>query len=289
MSPLAVTPKKSLGQHFLHDKRILARIADAAGLDKGKGVLEIGPGLGALTQELARRAGKVVAIEIDGRVIPELERMFADQPHVTIIQGDAMKLDWVRLAREAFSDQPFALCANLPYYITSPLIMGALEGGAPVSPVVVLVQREVAQRMAAKPGSPDYGLLSVAAQRYAKVETLFRVPPGCFTPPPKVDSAVVRLVRRPDAPGREETAAFFTVARAAFAMRRKTLENNLMAGLSLPREAVSAAIHQAGIAPGVRAETLSGQQFEALASVFFPSGGCLSAPGPWHRKQEERG
>ncbi|MCL2432943.1 MAG: 16S rRNA (adenine(1518)-N(6)/adenine(1519)-N(6))-dimethyltransferase RsmA [Clostridia bacterium] len=267
-SDFHATPKKSLGQHFLHDKRVLARIADASGLGKISGVLEIGPGTGALTGFLAERAGKVLAVETDGRLIQGLKGRFP-QESVIILHQDARQLDWPALQREYFNGNPFALCANLPYYITSPLIMAALEGGAQVDPIVVLVQKEVALRLAAKPKCKDYGLLSLAAQRYATVETLFEVAPGCFTPPPRVMSAVVRLKRRPDAPTQEASAQFFKVARAAFAMRRKTLANNLVKGLGMPREAAENALHQCGLNPAVRAEELTVEEFDTLTRIII--------------------
>ena len=267
-TPTRISAKKSLGQHFLHDRHVLERIAGAANLSKTQGVLEIGPGTGALTRYLAKAAGRLVAVETDGRVMPLLQAEFAKSPHVTLLHADAMTLDWAGLQRDYFDGQPFALCANLPYYITSPLIMAALEGGAEVDPIVVLVQREVAERMAAKPGQAGYGLLSLAAQRYAAVEVCFGVAPGCFTPPPKVMSAVVRLRRKPDAPTREQSRAFFTLARAAFAMRRKTLENNLISGLSLPREVVAQTLLGLGIDPKTRAEQLGEQAFLHMAQAF---------------------
>lgn len=266
--------KKSLGQNFLTDDKVLARIADAAQLSPDMGVMEIGPGLGALTRQLATRAGRVVCVEIDQHLLPVLSETLAEFDNITILHADALTLNWQEMQQTHFDGKPFALCANLPYYITSPLLMAALEGGAVVSPLVVLVQKEVAKRLCAKPGTADYGLLSLAAARYAKVEMLFDVAPGCFVPPPKVVSSVVRLTRRDDAPKKADGAAFFAVARAAFAMRRKTLENNLCAAFGASRVEVSAWIAACNLPPQVRGEALSGEQIEQLCKTIPQDNFC---------------
>jgi len=262
---MMIAPKKSLGQHFLRNERILKRIAQASFDARGgaAGVLEIGPGTGNLTAELIERFGRAAAVETDGRLIETLQKQFGDK--LWLLHADAMKLDYAHVGREAFGGKPFALCANLPYYITSPLIRQALE--APVTPtsLVLLVQKEVALRLCAAPRCGDYGLMSVATQLRAVPSLLFDVAAGCFSPPPKVTSSVVRLLPHPADPLAGQAV---TLARAAFAMRRKTLSNTLTSGMGLPREEVNRRLVAADIDPGQRAETLSPQDYLRLAGVW---------------------
>lgn len=270
-------PKKSLGQNWLIDETYLDRIAAAAELTPADTVLEIGPGLGGLTQQLAAAAGRVVAVELDERLIDPLRQHFADQPHVTIVHGDILELDPVQLVSElrianykgetidthyapwgvlGATQQAYKVVANLPYYITSAVLRHILEAGVRPALAVLLVQKEVAERICATPG--DLSLLAVSVQYYAEPRIFYRVPAGAFQPRPKVDSAVLRLdVRaRPTMPD-VASADFFRIVRAGFSQKRKQLINTLSAGLHLPKPTVVAALTQAGIDPTRRAETLS--------------------------------
>jgi len=261
--------RKSLGQNFLVDANVLLKIVEAAELDPTKGALEIGPGIGALTEQLARAAGRVAAIELDRRLIPILEELLAPYGNVEIVHGDALKLDLKRLIAERFAGLArVSVVANLPYYVTTPILMKLLEDRLPLEHIVVMVQKEVAERMTAPPGGKDYGSLSVAVRYFAEPEIICTVPRGVFVPPPNVDSAVVRLRLRdrPPVDVRDE-AMFFRVVHAAFAQRRKTLANNLTALLGKERRQEAAALPAAcGIDPGRRGETLSLEEFAALAN-----------------------
>lgn len=255
---LNLRPSKALGQHFLHDPKIVRRIADLAGLTREDLVVEIGPGLGVLTRELAARAGKVIAIELDARLADYLRRQFAST-NVEIVHGDALAVDYAGLTEE----RPYQVVANLPYSVATAIIERLLTGEHPPERLVVMVQREVAERLAAHP--PDMTLLSVAAQFYATPRIAFRIGAGAFVPPPKVESAVILLERREETPlPRAEHARFFRVVRAGFAQRRKRLANALAAGLGLPKEDVEAALVAAGIDPGRRAETLTLEEWLKL-------------------------
>ncbi|OUM95559.1 MAG: 16S rRNA (adenine(1518)-N(6)/adenine(1519)-N(6))-dimethyltransferase [Thermobacillus sp. ZCTH02-B1] len=263
------TFRKRLGQNFLVDGNVLRRIVEAAELGPAKGALEIGPGIGALTERLARAAGKVVAIELDRRLIPILEELLEPHRNVEIVHGDALKLDLKRLIAERFAglDQ-VSVVANLPYYATTPILMKLLEDRLPLESIVVMVQKEVAWRMTAPPGGKDYGSLSVAVRYFAEPEIVCLVPRGVFVPPPNVDSAVVRLKmrERPPVDVRDE-ALFFRVVHAAFAQRRKTLANNLTALLGRERRREAAELPASlGIDPGRRGETLTLEEFAALAN-----------------------
>lgn len=267
--------KKSLGQNFLIDGNILTRIVEAAGLDKSKGALEIGPGIGALTQRLARTAGKVTAVEIDNRLIPILEEVMAEEPHVSIVHGDILKLDLRELFKERFDGvQGVSVVANLPYYVTTPILMKLLEEKLPLEHIVVMIQKEVAQRMAAKPGGKDYGSLSVAVQYYCEAEIVCAVPHTVFIPQPNVDSAVIKLsLRRSPAVQVEDEKFFFQVTQAAFAQRRKTLLNNLLALAGKDkREPLSELLQSIGIDPGRRGETLSLEEFAKLSGSLRQAG-----------------
>lgn len=259
---------KSMGQNFLIADWVPRDIADAAGLDGDCGVLEIGPGIGPLTVELARRAGRVAAVELDGSLLPILRETLADCPNVEVIPGDVMKLDLAQLASDRFSGLAVKACANLPYNITTPVLTKLLECGRFAS-ITVMIQREVAQRICAAPGTGDYGAFSVFCQYHTAPELLFAVGPECFLPAPKVTSAVVRLVPRAEPPQTlVDEAFFFRVVRAAFAQRRKTLLNGLSAafGAQLDKDALRGVLQRAGLDESIRGERLSIEAFARLAA-----------------------
>ena len=257
---------KKLGQNFLVNPSVCPRMAEACGAAEDTGVLEIGPGVGVLTRELALRAGKVVSIELDDRLPPVLAETLAGQDNVTFVWGDCMKLDLPAIIAEQFGDRPVAVCANLPYYITSPIIMMLLESRLPVENITVMVQKEAAQRLCATPGTREAGAVTLAVQYYAEAETLFSVSRGSFLPAPNVDSAVIRLTRRktPPCDVRDEKV-MFRLIRAGFNQRRKTLLNSLT-GAGYTKEQLTAAFVEAALAPTARAEQLTLPQWAALAN-----------------------
>lgn len=262
------TFSKGLGQNFLTDKNVLLDIVDAA--DVADGVLEIGPGFGVLTQELAIASEKVVTIEIDQRLLPVLEETLADYDNVKIINGDIMKLDLPEIIKEEFADKKISVAANLPYYITTPIITTLIEQKLPIKNIVVMVQKEVADRIAAKPGTKDYGAISVLCQYYSNPSVVVKVPAGSFVPPPKVDSAVLKLeiYEKPNIEVRDEKM-FFRVVKAAFAQRRKTLLNCLANGsFGLSKQEISDKLEAIGIAPTVRGETLGLAEFAKISDAF---------------------
>ncbi|MDE3840525.1 16S rRNA (adenine(1518)-N(6)/adenine(1519)-N(6))-dimethyltransferase [Bacillus methanolicus] len=266
--------KKSLGQNFLIDTNILKRIVDHAQLTAETGAIEVGPGIGALTEQLARNSKKVVAFEIDQRLLPILEETMSPYSNVTIIHQDILKADMQAIIDREFQGiNDLMVVANLPYYVTTPIIMKLLEENLPIRGIVVMLQKEVAERMAAKPGSKDYGSLSIAVQYYTEPETVMVVPKTVFVPQPNVDSAVIRLIRREEAPVKvRDEAFFFQVIKASFAHRRKTLLNNLTSQLpdgKEKKEAILAALNQAGIDPGRRGETLSIEEFGRLSDELY--------------------
>lgn len=265
---------KGLGQNFLINPSVCPRMAEASGAADWAGVLEIGPGVGVLTWELAKLSPKVVAVELDRRLFPLLEETLAPCGNVELVQGDILKLDLKALAREKFGGEPFCVCANLPYYITSPVIMALLEGGLPLRAVTVMVQREAARRLCAPPGVRECGAVSVSVHYRSRPRQLFGVSRGSFLPPPKVDSAVIRfdMLEEPPVEVRSE-ALLFRAARAAFAQRRKTVANALSAGLALEKGQVEEALTQAGVQPTARAEQLTLEQFAALADRLLDSMG----------------
>lgn len=259
---------KKLGQNFLINPSVCPRMAEACGVTPESGVLEIGPGIGVLTHELAKRARRVVAIELDDRLPPVLAETLAAHQNVEIVSGDVLKLDLPALLNEKFSGMKVAVCANLPYYITSPILMRLLESRLPITGITVMVQKEAAARLCAPPGTRECGAISLAVQYYAQPRTLFAVSRGSFLPAPHVDSAVIQLAIRPEPPCMvRDEALLFRVIRTAFNQRRKTLLNAL-GGLGLSKEALSAALQQADISSAARAEQLTLQQFAALSNAL---------------------
>ena len=258
------TFSKALGQNFLINPSVCPRMAELCGADAESGVLEIGPGMGVLTRELAKRSKKTVAVELDTRLLPVLAETLADYPNASVVQGDVMKLDLHQLIKEEFPGMQVAVCANLPYYITSPVIMKILEEKLPITALTGMVQKEAADRICAKPGTRACGAVSAAVQYYAEPEILFQVSRGSFMPAPNVDSTVIRLNVRPQPPVElRSEEAFFRLVKAAFGQRRKTALNAVSAGLGLPKAQVAEAMGRAGIAPNVRAEQMT---LEMLAS-----------------------
>ncbi|MGC4379259.1 16S rRNA (adenine(1518)-N(6)/adenine(1519)-N(6))-dimethyltransferase RsmA [Fictibacillus sp. Mic-4] len=268
------TFKKSLGQNFLIDKNILANIVKAANLTSESGVIEIGPGIGALTEHIARNAKKVVAFEIDQRLLPILQETLAPYSHVKVVHSDILEADVHSIMEKEFKNiQDIMVVANLPYYVTTPIIMKLLTDKLPIRGIVCMIQKEVADRLAAEPGTKDYNSLSIAVQYYATAETVLKVPKTVFIPPPNVDSAVIRLNLREEPPVHvEDEAFFFKVIRASFAQRRKTLWNNLLNNLIAKekREELEEALKSAGIDPKRRGETLTIEEFARLSDRLLP-------------------
>ncbi|MBP5303858.1 MAG: 16S rRNA (adenine(1518)-N(6)/adenine(1519)-N(6))-dimethyltransferase RsmA [Clostridia bacterium] len=252
---------KALGQNFLTNPTVCPRMAEACGLTKEWGALEVGPGCGVLTRELAHLADKVVALELDARLLPVLEETLAEQDNVKVIHGDVLKTDLTTLLQEEFGDRPVAICANLPYYITSPVIMYLLESRVPAECITVMVQKEAAERLCAKPGTRECGAVTLAVQYYAEVEKLFSVSRGSFMPSPKVDSMVIRLKPKKELPlEKEEEKRLFSLIKAAFGQRRKTLVNALQVS-GLQKEQIKEILDKAGISQTARAEQLSMEDF----------------------------
>ena len=263
--------QKKFGQNFLIDTHVLEKIISAAGITKNDCVLEIGPGIGTMTQYLAENAGHVVAVEIDRNLIPILKETLADYDNVTVINEDILRVDIKALAEEYNGGKPIKVVANLPYYITTPIIMGLFESGVPIDNITVMVQKEVADRMQVGPGTKDYGALSLAVQYYAKPEIIANVPPNCFIPRPNVGSAVIRLTRHKEMPVEvKDPALMFKIIRASFNQRRKTLQNGLGNAPELPytKEQIAAAIAEMGLTPTIRGEALSLAQFAQLSDIL---------------------
>lgn len=260
---------RALGQNFIINPGVCPRMAELGGAAPGVGVLEIGPGFGVLTAELCRRAEKVVAIELDDRLPPILAETLAEFRNVTIVPGDAMELDLAALIREHFAGMPVVVCANLPYYITSPIIMRLLEQPLPIRALTVMVQKEAAVRITAAPGTRECGAISAAVWYYSTPQMLFSVSRGSFLPAPVVDSAVIRLnlpeVLPPDTPPKED---FFRVVRAGFGQRRKTLLNALSAGLCMEKDGVRQLLAAAALPETTRAEQVTLAQWKALAAAY---------------------
>lgn len=257
---------KGLGQNFLINPTVCPRMAEMGNAKPGWGIIEIGAGVGVLTAELARRADKVVCIEIDSRLLPVLDETLAEFDNIKIVNEDVLKVDLHRLIEQEFAGMPVAVCANLPYYITSPIIMNLLEAHLPIASLTVMVQKEAAARLCAEPGSREVGAVSIAVRYYSEPKILFQVSRGSFLPAPDVDSTVIRLDVRDHPPvevGSEEQ--FFKVVRAAFSQRRKTLPNTLSAGLGIPKSQAIEMLEKAGIPTNLRAEQLTLDQFALLS------------------------
>ncbi len=263
--------QKKFGQNFLIDPHVLDKIIAAAEITKDDFVLEIGPGIGTLTQYLAEAAREVVAVEIDSTLIPILEDTLSAYDNVSVINEDVLKVDLRKLAEERNSGKPIKVVANLPYYITTPIIMSLFESHVPLKSLTVMVQKEVALRMQAGPGTKDYGALSLAVQYYASPYLAANVPPNCFMPRPNVGSAVIRLTRFEETPVQvKDEKLLFRLIRASFNQRRKTLQNGLVNSqeLDFTKEQVAAAIATLGVSPSVRGEALTLEQFAALANAL---------------------
>ena len=256
---------KGFGQNFIINPGLPPKIVDASGVDKSWGVLEIGPGIGVLTKELAQRAAKVVSIEVDERLPPLLAETMAGVENFKLVLQDVLKVDLRALIEEEFPGMPVAVCANLPYYITSPILMRLLEEKLPIRHITVMVQKEAAQRITAAPGSREAGAISYAVAYYAKPRLLFSVQPGSFYPPPKVTSAVIQLeVRQSPAVETADEAGFFRLIRAAFSQRRKTAANSVSGALGIPKAAVMSALEAAGLPATARPEQLTLEDFSRL-------------------------
>lgn len=258
---------KSMGQNFLIEDWVPRDIAAASGAGPGVGALEVGPGIGPLTRELAGRADKVVSVELDRSLLPILAETLADCPNAEVVSGDILKTDIPALIGEKFQGMKSVACANLPYNITTPAITALIEAGC-FSSITVMIQREVAKRVCAEPGTADYGAFSVFCQYHTAPEYLFEVPPDCFLPAPKVTSAVVRMLPRPAPADVDDPDHFFRVVRAAFALRRKTLANSLSANLGLSREEIARAIESCSLPADIRGERLSIPQFAQLSRAL---------------------
>ncbi|MCI8511377.1 MAG: 16S rRNA (adenine(1518)-N(6)/adenine(1519)-N(6))-dimethyltransferase RsmA [Lachnospiraceae bacterium] len=266
-----ITFQKKFGQNFLIDAHVLNKIIEAAEIGKDDCVLEIGPGIGTMTQYLAEAAGHVAAVEIDKKLIPVLAETLAGYKNVTVIQGDILKTDIKAIADRYNGGRPMKVTANLPYYITTPIVMGLLENDIPVDTITVMVQKEVADRMRVGPGSKDYGALSLAVQYYAKAELVANVPPNCFIPRPNVGSAVIRLTKYKEKPVRaRDEELLFRLIRASFNQRRKTLANGIGNSPELPftREQAAQAIGRLGLPAAVRGEALTLSQFAGLSDIL---------------------
>ena len=266
--------QKKYGQNFLIDTNILERIISESEITKDDCVLEIGPGIGTMTQYLAESAKRVVAVEIDRSLIPILEDTLAGYDNVTVINDDILKVDIKKLCDEYNDSRPIKVVANLPYYITTPIIMGLFESHVPLKSITIMVQKEVADRMQQKPGSKDYGALSLAVQYYAKPEIVAEVSPNCFIPKPNVSSAVIRLTRYENPPIEVDDEHFmFSLIRASFNQRRKTLANGLAnGGLGLDRETVNSMLEKMGLSLTVRGEALTLEQFAKLSNLLGKKG-----------------
>ncbi len=264
--------QKKFGQNFLIDTRVLDKIISAAGITEDDMVLEVGPGIGTMTQYLCESARKVIAVEIDKNLIPILENdTLKEYDNVRVINEDILKLDINKLVEEENGGKPIKVVANLPYYITTPIVMGLFESHVPIESITIMVQKEVADRMQVGPGTKDYGALSLAVQYYAKPEIVANVPPNCFMPRPNVGSAVIKLTRHTETPVNVKNEAFmFKLVRAAFSQRRKTLQNSINNSpeLTLNKEKVLAALDQMGLSQTVRGEALSLEQFAELSNIL---------------------
>lgn len=264
--------QKKFGQNFLIDTHVLEKIISAAEISKEDFVLEIGPGIGTMTQYLCENAREVVAVEIDKNLIPILEDTLKEYDNVTVLNNDVLKVDINKLAEEKNKNKPIKVVANLPYYITTPIIMGLFESHVPIDSITIMVQKEVADRMQVGPGTKDYGALSLAVQYYAKPEIIANVPPNCFMPRPKVGSAVIRLTRHKEVPVEVlDEKLMFRIIRASFNQRRKTLANGLKNSgeLALSKEMIEESIKELGVPINIRGEALSLEQFASLSNIIY--------------------
>lgn len=263
------TFSKSLGQNFLINPSVCPKMAEQSGAKKGVGVIEVGPGIGVLTCQLAERADKVVAIELDKRLLPVLDETLAEYDNIKIINDDILKIDLKKLIETELSGMEVVVCANLPYYITSPVIMKLLEDRLPINALTVMVQKEAAQRICAEVGSRQSGAVTVAVNYYAKPQILFGVSAGSFMPAPKVDSAVIRLdILKEPCVQVEDEELFFKVVKAAFSQRRKTLPNSLSAGLQISKLTVTNALNRANVPVNYRAEQLTMEQLAKISNAI---------------------
>ena len=261
------TFSKSLGQNFLINPSVCPRMAELSGAGEGVGVIEVGPGIGVLTNELCRLADKVVAIELDKLLLPVLEETLAEYDNIKVVNADVMEVDLHKLIEEEFMGMEVVVCANLPYYITSPVIMKLLEDKLPVSAITVMVQKEAAQRICAEVGSRESGAVTVSVNYYAKPQMLFGVSAGSFMPAPKVDSAVMRLDVLDEPPVYvDDENKFFAVVKSAFSQRRKVISNSLSSGLSKSKAEVAEILEKANVSPTARAEKLTLQNFADIAN-----------------------
>ena len=263
--------QKKFGQNFLIETHVLEKIIAAAGVTEDDCVLEIGPGIGTMTQYLAEHARSVVAVEIDKNLIPILQETLKEYENITVINDDILKVDINKLTEEYNGGRPIKVVANLPYYITTPIIMGLFEGGVPIDNITVMVQKEVAERMQVGPGSKDYGALSLAVQYYADAYIVANVPPNCFIPRPGVGSAVIRLTRHKEPPVEvDDPKLMFKLIRASFNQRRKTLQNGLNNSPELPfaKDEIADAIESLGVTPQIRGEALTLKQFADVSNYF---------------------
>ena len=263
--------QKKYGQNFLIDTHVLDKIIGAAQIGPDDFVLEIGPGIGTMTQYLAEAAREVVAVEIDTKLIPILQDTLKEYDNVTVLNEDILKVDIRKIAEEKNGGKPIKVVANLPYYITTPIIMGLFESEVPLDSITVMVQTEVADRMQVGPGTKDYGALSLAVQYYAEPYIVANVPPNCFIPRPAVGSAVIRLTRYQEKPVKVNDASFmFKIIRASFNQRRKTLQNGLYnsSELRIPKEKTVAALEEMGLTPTIRGEKLSLEEFAQLSDIL---------------------
>lgn len=264
------TFSKSLGQNFLVNPSVCPRMAEMCGADKETGVIEIGPGIGVLTNELAKTAKKVVAIELDKRLLPVLSETLSDHENVKIVNDDVMKIDLHKLIEDEFSGMKVVVCANLPYYITSPVIMKLLEENLPISALTVMVQKEAGQRICAEVGTRLGGALTVAVNYYSKPSLLFNVSAGSFMPAPKVDSCVIRLdISNEPTVNVKSSKAFFKVVKGAFSQRRKTLSNSLSSGLGYDKQTVNSILEKSEIPQNTRAEQLKMEEFAKIADEVY--------------------
>ena len=266
------TFSKALGQNFLINPSVCPRMAEAAITDDNTGILEIGPGIGVLTNELCQRAKKVVAVELDKRLIPVLSETLGEYDNLKVINADVMALDLNKLIEEEFGGMRVAICANLPYYITSPILMKLLEGRLPIDSITVMVQKDAARRLCAEEGARDSSAITLAVRYYASPELLFHVSAGSFMPAPKVDSAVIQLtLRKPEYPPKDEKL-MFRVIKAAFSQRRKTISNSIASGMSLDKSELRDILEEARAQPTARAEKLTLRDYARIADVMTEGG-----------------